>query len=139
MMMVHALALCVALLAPPPTAASAFCTCAGPTTDAAAIRHNDAVFEGRVLRSRRVRYRDGFRGIVYTFAVSRWRKGTPSRTVDVVTGEGGGDCGVEFDRGRTHTVYASRNGAGRLATDICSGPYLPAPAPPPPLSNPRDR
>ncbi|HYH82671.1 MAG TPA: hypothetical protein VEX86_22960, partial [Longimicrobium sp.] len=83
-------------------------------------------------RSREV-LRDGYRARVYTFRATRWRKGMPRRTVEVETGLGGGDCGMVFQRGRTYTVYARRHELGRLGTNICSGPYLPDPAPPPAL------
>jgi hypothetical protein len=116
------LAACAALLLRATTPAPGFCSCAGPNTDAAAVRYNTVVFEGRPIRSR-LALRHGFRIRVYTFAPTRWRKGMPRRTVEVETGLGGGDCGVVFQRGRTYTVYASRYGWSRLGTDICSGPY----------------
>ena len=128
--MIPALALCAALLGGTPTFATGFCTCVGPRTEAEAVRFNDVVFEGRVVRVRPVAYGDGFRGYIYTFVVTRWRKGTPIRTIDVLTGEGGGDCGMAFDEGRIHTVYAHRDDGDRLWTTICSGPSLPSPREP---------
>ena len=131
--MIAALALCATLMSPPISAghAAAACSCAGPRTDAEAVRGSDAAFEGRVV-GRRVIRRQGWNRVVYTFAVTRWRKGTPSRRVEVETGLGGGDCGVVIDRRHVVTVYAHADSAARLHTGICSGPYLPDPAPPPP-------
>jgi hypothetical protein len=126
------LAACAALLLRAPAPAPAFCSCAGPSTDASAVRYNTVVFEGRPIGWWQA-LRPYGRVRVYTFVVTRWRKGMPRRTVAVETGLGGGDCGVVCQRGRTYTVYASRYGHGRLGTDICSGPYLPDPAPPPAL------
>ena len=126
------LAACAALLAGAAAPAAPVCDCAGPITDSAAVRHNHVVFVGRVARSRLVTDAEGFSRRVYTFTATRWRKGTPRRAVEVETGMGGGDCGVLFQRGRTYTVYARRGDGGRLATGICSGPYLPLPAAPRP-------
>ncbi|HET7233174.1 MAG TPA: hypothetical protein VFJ16_24400 [Longimicrobium sp.] len=132
------LAACAALLLRATAPESGFCSCAGPMTDAEAVRHSAVVFEGRVTRSRQVRRGDGISRRVYTFTVTHWRKGAPRRTVQVETGLGGGDCGVTFPRRRTVMVYASEGPGGRLGTGICSGPYLPVPDPPPPPSG-RDR
>ena len=123
------LAACTAILLRATTPAAPVCDCMGPMADAAAVRDNHVVFVGRVTRSRLVTDAEGFSHRVYTFTATRWRKGTPRRTVEVETGMGGGDCGVLFQRGRTYTVYARRDDRGRLGTGICSGPYLPLPAP----------
>lgn len=42
------------------------------------------------------------------------------KEVEVVTGMGGGDCGIPFERGVDYLVYAYKNGDGRLAANICS-------------------
>ncbi|HEU4562518.1 MAG TPA: hypothetical protein VFS20_32105 [Longimicrobium sp.] len=128
------LAACAALVLRASAPEAGMCSCAGPLTDAEALQRNPVVFEGRPIRSRRERRGDGgFRRMVrvYTFQVTRWRKGTPRRVVEVQTGMGGGDCGIVFQRGRTYTVYAGPDDRGRLGTGICSGPYLPLPDPPP--------
>ncbi len=128
------LAACAALILGASAAEPGVCSCARARTDAEAVLHNDVVFEGRAVRSRRERRSyGGFTRMVrvYTFQVTRWRKGEPSRLVEVETGLGGGDCGVVFHRGRTYTVYAGRNDRGRLGTSICSGPSAPLPEPPP--------
>ncbi len=41
--------------------------------------------------------------------------------IEVVTGQGGGDCGYAFQTGAEYVVYAYRDSQGRLATGICSG------------------
>ncbi|HET7460932.1 MAG TPA: hypothetical protein VFJ82_06780 [Longimicrobium sp.] len=125
------LAACAALLLHAPRPAAAFCDCVGPRSDADAVRQNAVVFEGRPVRMRVVQQAPGLQAHVFTFAVTRVRKGTRARTVQVRTGVGGGDCGVSFEIGRSYTVYARRDANGRLVTYICSGPYLPTPAPPP--------
>jgi hypothetical protein len=42
------------------------------------------------------------------------------RTLQVVTGAGGGDCGFGFEVGERYLVYASRRESGELTTGICS-------------------
>ena len=127
------LAACAALVLRASAPGADMCSCAGVRTDAEALRHNAVVFEGRPIRSRRARRSRGeyTRTVrVYTFQVTRWRKGEPRRFVEVETGLGGGDCGVVFQRGRAYTVYAGRNDQGRLGTGICSGPSAPLAEPP---------
>ena len=125
------LAACAALLLRASALTPGVCTCVAPRSEAEAVRRSSIVFEGRPTAQRQV-LRDGYPARVYTFTATRWRKGKPRRTVEVETGMGGGDCGTDFPHGRTYTVYAHRIDAGRLRTDICSGP-LPHPAPPPAL------
>lgn len=47
-------------------------------------------------------------------------RGDAAGTVEVVTGQGGGDCGYGFKVGAKYIVYAHRDRQGRLATSICS-------------------
>jgi hypothetical protein len=112
------------------SAPARFCGCAGPRTDAEAVRASAVVFEGRPLRSRLVRHADRSGSRVFTFAVTRTRKGAPGRTVEVETASGTTACGMEFPAGRTYTVYAHRGSGGGLTTSVCPGPYLPIPQPP---------
>jgi len=56
-----------------------------------------------------------------TFTVLEPFRGVTSRTLDVRTGNGGGDCGYPFKEGVEYLVFASINeGTGELATGICS-------------------
>ncbi len=46
---------------------------------------------------------------------------SPGQTeIEIVTGQGGGDCGYAFQPGIDYVVYAHLDGEGRLATSICS-------------------
>lgn len=131
--MTAVLAACAAVLLHASAPEAGVCTCAGPRTDAEAVRHSTVVFEGRPVWSHRAlrfygEYSHWVR--VYTFSVERWRKGGRRSFVQVETGLGGGDCGMVFQRGRTYTVYAGHDDEGRLHTDICSGPYRPPEEPP---------
>lgn len=124
------LAACAALLLRAPDPAARFCDCASPPNEADAVRRSAVVFRGRPVRSRMVYHGDGHATRLFTFTVTRVRKGAPRRTVQVETGLGGGDCGVDFHRGRSYVVYARRDANGRLTTDICAAPYSPVPEPP---------
>jgi hypothetical protein len=46
--------------------------------------------------------------------------GTSGKTIDVITGTGGGDCGIPFQVGQEYLVYAYRDPDGPLGTGICS-------------------
>src|SRR5262245_41056089 len=46
-------------------------------------------------------------------------RGDAEGTVDLFTGQGGGDCGFPFVTGQRYLVYASRTGSG-YQTGICS-------------------
>ncbi len=43
------------------------------------------------------------------------------KEIEIVTGQGGGDCGYRFEQGVDYAVYAYTDTEGRLATGICSG------------------
>jgi uncharacterized membrane protein len=40
--------------------------------------------------------------------------------IEILTGQGGGDCGYPFQVGTNYVIYAYENGDGRLETGICS-------------------
>jgi len=46
--------------------------------------------------------------------------GVEGPTAEVWTGMGGGDCGFEFQIGKSYLIYAGRTRDGRLHTSICS-------------------
>ncbi len=57
------------------------------------------------------------------FAVSDVRKGAAMNNAIVQTGQGGGDCGFEFETGKEYTVYAYAEDS-TLFTSMCSGTSL---------------
>jgi hypothetical protein len=58
---------------------------------------------------------------VFALAVGRVFTGSIiGKQTDIATGNGGGDCGYEFEVGRTYLVYASRDTAGILSTHLCT-------------------
>lgn len=55
------------------------------------------------------------------FTVKESFLGAKDKTIEITTGMGGGDCGIDFQRGRDYLIYAYRNPASRaLYTGICT-------------------
>jgi hypothetical protein len=48
-------------------------------------------------------------------------RGDASGDVTVITGVGGGDCGFDFETGKSYLIYASKTGDGMFFTSMCSG------------------
>jgi hypothetical protein len=61
-----------------------------------------------------------YTGLEFTFAVERTWRGPASKTIRVVTGRGGGDCGVPFERGKRYLVYGYKSAHGEWHTNICT-------------------
>jgi hypothetical protein len=114
-----AAAFIVSAAAPRPAAA---CSCAGSRPACQAFWDPGAVFTGKVMAiethssggapfiERRVRFE-----VVEAFT------GVTGSTIDVYTGNGGGDCGYAFVVGGTYLVYAYQaTGSPWLTTGICS-------------------
>ena len=106
-----------------PACDTGLCTCVGPRTPAQALESADAAFTGRVIRMRDTVFpgeppNGGWQRRYVTLRVDRSWKGVETRTVTVVTGTGGGDCGFPFEEGESYLVYA-RGGPDELETSIC--------------------
>ena len=102
------------------------CSCIMPGPPCASYWQVDAVFSGKVTaissvvsapaedsqspwpRMRRV-----------TLAIESAFRGVEGRSVELLTGQGGGDCGYNFVSGERYLVYAHRSDRGLVAT-ICS-------------------
>ncbi len=56
----------------------------------------------------------------FTFEVVEAFVGVEGPTVDVLTGSGGGDCGIDFPIGTSYFLYAGRNEKGELSAWLCS-------------------
>lgn len=125
--------------------AASACSCAGSITVANQFAHAPIVFVGRVesvrdrwspfakfwLKIRRLfneearpeieynRYCTNY-GMEVTFAVQQAWKGVASRRVVLLTGRGGGDCGVDFKPGVDYIVYAYPPAGDGCQTTICT-------------------
>lgn len=120
------------------------CSCGHPPLEEVYSRA-DAVFEGRVqsISHRYLRYAwlmirsvvgapdpdDSYAsyGVRVTFEVTKSWKGAQLRHLTILTGRGGGDCGVDFREHSDYLVfgYAERNGEARdLIATICTTKLL---------------
>ncbi len=103
------------------------CSCSEPPPAEEALRQADAVFIGTLSKFELIGHLDlsagpqaGIRWVrVATFDVTSSWKGSSQPSMEVTTGAGGGDCGVDFIVGRQYLVYASVN-EGTLQTNICT-------------------
>ncbi|HJQ33085.1 MAG TPA: SpaA isopeptide-forming pilin-related protein [Pyrinomonadaceae bacterium] len=100
------------------------CTCAGSRAPCQAYWEADAVFVGEVVGESKVteggEAPDGYWMRLVRFAVEQPMRGVEGAEAEVVTGQGGGDCGYPFKRGVRYVVYAYRGDKdGRLHTGIC--------------------
>ena len=122
-----AVAVAAALLAavpPPAGACGRRCKCAPPPAPREALAGADAVFRGEVVAVRdTVADVHGVGraapGRVATLRVTARWKGAAADTVQVLTGAGGGDCGVPFLPVGAYLVYASADGTA-LRTTSCT-------------------
>lgn len=89
------------------------CSCIIPGTPQEELEASSAVFAGKVLSKTGAGY--GYR---VTFEVSEAWKGVEYSEVDVETGFGGGDCGVNFEIGKSYLVYADAS-EGVLSANSC--------------------
>ena len=89
-----------------------------------ALFQSDAVFVGTVKSIGTVTESEpnqaGYERRLVTFSVERAVRGIDGGTVAVRTGQGGGDCGFNFQEGRRYIVYAYRHPQGWLSAGICS-------------------
>lgn len=104
-----------------PSPASA-CSCAELPSAAAELERSTAVFSGKVLAIKEKRSLQGYMTKSVTFEVSNTWKGVKESQVLIATGQGGGDCGFNFEVGKEYLVYANHSdmyGANALSTGIC--------------------
>jgi hypothetical protein len=48
-------------------------------------------------------------------------RGEAGADVTVMTGMGGGDCGFDFDTGKSYLIYAAKTGPNTFSTNMCTG------------------
>lgn len=100
------------------------CSCIAPGPPCASYWQTDAVFSGKVTAiSELSRVKDtqapwpSMRRV--TIAIESAFRGVEGKSVELLTGMGGGDCGYNFVPGERYLVYAHRSQRGLIAT-ICS-------------------
>jgi hypothetical protein len=112
----------LALLALAPAPAAEACSCAqtlSVTHPCETFHESAVVFLGRAVAEPTVRGGE-WPDRVYTFEVEEPFAGVTGATVEVVTGMGDGDCGVDFEVGRLTFVDAWHNRAGtEIVVGLC--------------------
>src|SRR3989338_25386 len=84
------------------------CSCIMPGTVAEEVERADAVFTGTVIAVDTPIYGAYvFPDVEVTFTVQKYWKGVFSEPLVIHTGQGGGDCGFDFEEGESYLVYAS--------------------------------
>lgn len=111
----------VLVLKPIPAVA---CSCVGIPSLEEGFSEAQAVFRGEVIG---IKENSGFLGNGYgktvLFAVKETWKGPSEKEFSILTGDGGGDCGVAFVIGQDYLVYANLSDMYKeqsWSTTICS-------------------
>lgn len=114
------------------------CSCA-PHAAGGAFANADVAFTGVVVDLKDPNAGNPLIGsgdpIVYLFAVESVAKGQAANQITVTSARDGASCGMTFALADKWRIYANGDGAGGLATGICSGNELitanaPLPVPP---------
>lgn len=104
-----------------PSYASA-CSCAPPPDVKTALSNSDAVFSGKVISVNNKRTLKGYSVRNVLFEISQTWKGVNESHITVITGQGGGDCGIDFIVGNDYLVYSRESdmyGKKQLTTIMC--------------------
>jgi Carboxypeptidase regulatory-like domain len=100
------------------------CDCGGFRPPCEEYGRASAVFIGVVIGDSSIDSQDGeyqFQKRSVSFAVEETFHGLRGTSAEVITGMGGGDCGVGFKRGERYLVYAYTNPQdNKLHTSICN-------------------
>ena len=98
------------------------CSCERPPGVAEELERSDAVFSGKVIAIEEKPPLLSVPSKTVIFEVARTWKGIEQSQVKITTGQGGGDCGFEFNMGQEYLVYAVKSnsyGLNSLSTIIC--------------------
>lgn len=112
----------VLILSQKPIPAAA-CSCAMMPSPEQGFANVQAVFSGEVTNINENSSLLGGYGKTVLFAMKETWKGTSEAEVAILTGNGGGDCGVEFVVGQLYLAYANVSDVYEkqsLSTTICS-------------------
>lgn len=101
---------------------SSACSCAEQQSVEEEFKQSKAVFSGEVLEVKENRSTNGSMSNSVLFEVSKTWKGVDETQIIITTGVGGGDCGIEFNKGEEYLVYATEStmyGENTLVSTIC--------------------
>lgn len=116
---------------------STACSCIGKRTVSGEFEKSDAVFTGKILTKNNFLVRDSslptgykmYRAEVKVLVLKVYKGHFVKDTINIITGVGGGDCGVDFIIGREYILYtnyvnkyfeAATSIIPFLYTDICT-------------------
>ena len=66
------------------------------------IENSSEIFQAKVIESEKVND-----GVIFQFEIQDFWKGRKKNTKQIKTGFGGGDCGVNFEKGKPYIVYSN--------------------------------
>jgi hypothetical protein len=104
-----------------PSSTSA-CSCAESPSVEEELERSKAVFSGKVVDIKEKRSLNGYTSKSVLFDVTNTWKGARQSQMIITTGQGSGDCGVDFKEGEEYLVYANEStmyGAESLVSIIC--------------------
>ena len=120
LMAAPAFAALLLLLLAPPAARACSCIVQG-ARPCARFWSAPVVFVGLVAEEAKAEKDEGgWPRRMFRLNVEESFRGGVAGTVEVLTGQGGGDCGYGFAVGKKYIVYAHPDKQGRLTTSICS-------------------
>lgn len=97
------------------------CTCGGSGTPAWGYASAQAVFVGRVVGQGNTSFSlQNHNPVSFDIEVIESWKGVAAPRMTVVTGRGGGDCGLQLHVGDEYVIYAYGDGTTPLAVSMCS-------------------
>lgn len=98
------------------------CSCIEPPGVTEELERSDAVFSGKVISIEEKPPLLSVPSKTVIFQVARIWKGIEQSQVKITTGQGGGDCGFDFNMGQEYLVYAVKSnsyGLNSLSTILC--------------------
>lgn len=104
-----------------PSIASA-CSCAELPSVQEEFERSKAVFSGKVVDIEERRSVKGYTVKSVLFEVTNTWKGVEQSQIIITTGQGHGDCGYDFTKGKEYVVYANEStmyGVESLVTTMC--------------------
>lgn len=99
------------------------CSCAYLPSVEDEFERSKAVFSGKVVDIKERRSLKGYTTKSVLFEVTNTWKGVEQSQIIITTGQGGGDCGYNFIKGKEYLVYANESimyGAKSLVSTMCN-------------------
>lgn len=98
------------------------CSCVEAPSIEEEFEHSKAVFSGKVIDIKDEVSLKGYKSKSVLFEVTNTWKGIEQSQIIITTGQGHGDCGYDFSKGRDYLVYAKESimyGGKSLVSVMC--------------------